>query len=188
VNSIGATVEHLNTDLYRKRLNHLKITRSVTMFLAVLVAVATLACSGGGNEYLTAASTSTPQPSVALTTAPAPTPVPDTSPDESGTGSLQVRVTDAPGDATAVLVTVSSVQVNVQGADDNADSWITVVEGPRTFDLVALDGVEAILGESELAEGSYGQIRLEVGEVEIVTPDGTLTAIVPSGTLKLVGG
>lgn len=87
-----------------------------------------------------------------------------------------------------MLITASSVQVNVQDAEDDSDSWITVVEGPKTFDLVALDGVEAVLGESELAAGKYGQIRLEVGQVELVTPDGSFTARVPGSTLKLVGG
>ncbi len=156
------------------------------MSFVVLVAVAGIACGGG--EESTAVPTSASQATAAPTTAPAPTPIADDSPDDATSGSLQVRVTDAPGDATAVLVTVSSVQVNVQDAADDADSWITVVEGPRTFGLVALEGVEAVLGESELAAGSYGQIRLEVGEVEVVTPDETLLARVPSGTLKLVGG
>ncbi|MCH7593792.1 MAG: DUF4382 domain-containing protein [Chloroflexi bacterium] len=131
----------------------------------------------------TAASSATV--AAAATSAPAPDGAPS---DVDGVGTIQVRVTDAPGDATSVLVTVSSVQVNVQGASDDDSSWITVVEGPATFDLVALDGIEAVLGESELAAGQYGQIRLEVGEVEVITPDGSFTARVPSGTLKLVGG
>lgn len=131
----------------------------------------------------TAASSATV--AAAATSAPAPDGAPS---DVDGVGTIQVRVTDAPGDATSVLVTVSSVQVNVQGASDDDSSWITVVEGPATFDLVALDGIEAVLGESELAAGQYGQIRLEVGEVEIITPDGSFTARVPGGTLKLVGG
>lgn len=163
----------MNTRLFTRRLNRLTAVRTPAVFLIALVAVAGIACSGGGDEESTAVPTSSSQATAAPTTGPAPTPGDATS------GRLQVRVTDAPGDATAVLVTVSSVQVNVQDAGDDADSWITVVEGPKTFDLVALDGVEAVLGESELAAGSYGQIRLEVGEVEVVTPDETLLVTCP---------
>jgi hypothetical protein len=153
--------------------------RTALLSLLMTAAIVGVACSGGGDEDPTSAPTNAPAATVAPTAAP--TPVSD---DEVETGRLQVRVTDAPGDATAVLVTVSSVQ----DAADDAESWITVVEGPKTFDLVALDGVEAVLGESELANGKYGQIRLEVDEVEVVTPDDTFTATVPSGSLKLVGG
>jgi len=162
--------------------------RAALLSAVLLVALAGIACAGS-DEEATAVPTSPPQATTAPATAPDPTPAGDTTSDETGTGSLQVRVTDAPGDATAVLVTVSSVQVNVQDAEDDSDSWITVVEGPVTFDLVELDGVEAVLGESDLAVGKYGQIRLEVGEVELRIPGGTfITARVPSGTLKLVGG
>lgn len=147
-----------------------------------LLSVAAAACSSSGVEPTSSVATARP------TAAPAATAETNGATDEGEFGSLQVRVTDAPGDATAVLVTVSSVQVNVQDASDEDESWITVVEGPETFDLVALDGIEAVLGESELSAGQYGQIRLEVGEVEVVTPDGSFTARVPSGTLKLVGG
>ena len=174
--------------------DNLSLVRTTLLSFGVMVAIAGVACNGGGGDESTAVPTTAPRATSAPTTSPAPIPAAtaapdaDATPDGATTGSLQLRVTDAPGDATAVLVTVSSVQVNVQDAPDDDASWITVVEGPETFDLVALDGVEAILGESELAAGKYGQIRLEVGEVEIVTPEGTLTARVPSGTLKLVGG
>ena len=168
--------------------DNLSLVRTTLLSFGVMIAIAGVACNGGGGDESTAVPTTTPRATSAPTTSPAPTPAATAAPDEATTGSLQLRVTDAPGDATAVLVTVSSVQVNVQDASDDDTSWITVVEGPETFDLVMLDGVEAILGESELATGKYGQIRLEVVEVEIDTPGGTLTARVPSGTLKLVGG
>ncbi len=160
--------------------------RTALLSFVALIAIVGAACAADGEVDPTAVATTPPQ----ATAAPTPTADAsgDSSADETTSGSLQVRVTDAPGDATSVLVTVSSVQINVQGAADDAASWITVVEGPKTFDLVALDGVEAVLGESELAAGKYGQVRLEVGEVELVTPDGTFTARVPSGTLKPVGG
>ncbi len=169
-----------------RRLFHVRRTGLAGLAALSIVAAA---CSSTVEVDPTGAAT-TPRPTAA-TVAPAATSAP--APDGAlsgvdGIGTIQVRVTDAPGDATSVLVTVSSVQVNVQGASDDDSSWITVVEGPATFDLVALDGIEAVLGESELAAGQYGQIRLEVGEVEVITPDGSFTARVPGGTLKLVGG
>lgn len=100
----------------------LKSVRATLLSMAALVAIVGIACSGGGDEESTSVPTSAPQATAAPTSASAPTPSEDTTPDESGSGSLQVRVTDAPGDATAVLVTVSSVQVNVQDAEDDSDS------------------------------------------------------------------
>jgi hypothetical protein len=100
----------------------LKSVRAALQSMAALVAIVGIACSGGGDEESTSVPTSAPQATAAPTSASAPTPSEDTTPDESGSGSLQVRVTDAPGDATAVLVTVSSVQVNVQDAEDDSDS------------------------------------------------------------------
>ncbi|MDA1256885.1 MAG: DUF4382 domain-containing protein [Chloroflexi bacterium] len=163
------------------QLVHMRSAGLVGLTALSLIAAA---CSSGGADPTNTAPTATPR----ATASPTANTAGATTPDETTTGSLQVRVTDAPGDATAVLVTVSSVQVNVQGASDEDSSWITVVEESRTFDLVALDGVEAVLGESELSAGQYGQIRLEVDEVEVVTPDRSVMATVPGGTLKLVGG
>lgn len=64
--------------------------------------------------------------------------------------------------------------------------WITIVEGPVTYDLVALIDVYELLGEAVLEAGKYTQIRLTVDSA-LVTIDGTEHDLtIPSGTIKLV--
>src|SRR4030042_2912586 len=75
-----------------------------------------------------------------------------TSPQTVRSGSLEVWVTDAPGEVSRLDVTVSEVQAHRAG-DDTADDdgWITVISDTRTFDLLALRDVQELLGEEELA-------------------------------------
>ena len=102
----------------------------------------------------------------------------------SGSGTLEVRVTDAiDPEVSKVFVQVSEVTVHREGTGE----WETVVVGPETFDLMALTGVEGVLGESSLPVGRYTQVRLNVLDVQIERDGELLEAEVPSGVLKLVG-
>jgi hypothetical protein len=139
-----------------------------------LVALAIAGCSSGGSEEETA-----PAPTntiIATTVPPAPSPttkpsapgptstsVPAEEKPVSGTGTLEVRVTEAPDPSiTAVYVTTSNIEVSAAG-----EGWITVIDEDITFELLALEGVEAILGTAQLAAGKYTQVRLSVPQVEI---------------------
>lgn len=106
-----------------------------------------------------------------------------TSPD-SGMGTLEVRMVDAPIDsATEVNVSIKSVQVNNSETDTG---WVTINEPDQIYNLLDLtNGAYAVLGEAELETGTYEQIRL------ILNPDGNSlvfengdvqTLTVPSGT------
>ena len=99
-------------------------------------------------------------------------------------GTLEVRVTDQLDPrVSSVLVTVTDVEVHHAGSD----GWRTVVEGPVSFDLIALSGVEAVLGTGRLEAGRYTQVRLNVGHVEVTRSGKTAEAEVPSDALKLAG-
>jgi hypothetical protein len=95
------------------------------------------------------------------------------------TGTLALKLIDAPGDFEAVYVTIKEVQVHMSGdeAEENnttegssvaedqnsSDSagWRTVVTPNKTYDLLELqNGVEAVLGEENLTVGHYTQMRL----------------------------
>lgn len=94
--------------------------------------------------------------------------VPLVSPTTSAHGSLEIYVTDAPGEVVSLDVTVSQVQVHRAG-DDTADDdgWITVISENVTFDLIALRDVQQLLGEEQLEVGHYTQIRLNVDNVTV---------------------
>jgi predicted small secreted protein len=82
-----------------------------------------------------------------------------TSGQTSGTGILELYLSDAPTDAeniTGVYVTINEIQYHMD------DQWITCeeFEGPQTFNLLELtDGNSTLLGNLVLPGGHYNQIR-----------------------------
>jgi hypothetical protein len=105
---------------------------------------------------------------------------------ETGTGKLVLHMTDKPGlNIESAVVTISKVQVHVD-MGNNESGWYTVVEGPKTFDLVQIKDVKAYLGEANLSVGIYTQIRLDVDSA-VVTINGTeYNLTIPSKTVKMV--
>lgn len=85
----------------------------------------------------------------------------------SGTGTLELYLSDAPTDAenvTGVYITIEEIQYHMD------DQWITCeeFEGPKTYDLLELtDGNSSLLGDLVLPGGHYNQIRfiLDVPEM-----------------------
>ncbi len=77
----------------------------------------------------------------------------------SGTGTLELYLSDSPTDAenvTGVYITINEIQYHMN------DQWITCeeFEGPKTYDLLELtNGNSALLGELVLPGGHYNQIR-----------------------------
>lgn len=107
-----------------------------------------------------------------------------------GTGTLVLQITDAPGDLniTEALVTMSEVRVHYAGIDENGTlgEWITIVDEPQTFDLIALQNVTELFGEANLSAGWYTQIRLHVDQA-LVTIDGEQYDLrIPSKKVKLI--
>lgn len=136
----------------------------------------------------------TPDVSPDMTPIFTPETTPDVTPSPSGpvviasVGILEMRVTDAPADYTAVWVTVSSIEVHRAGSDEES-GWETIIEDIRTFELLELrDGLEAVLGNKEIETGKYTQIRMMVENCTVTTTDGEIhEAKVPSDKVKIVG-
>ena len=109
-----------------------------------------------------------------------------------GTGTLKVLLTDATAAYDAVNVTFSSVMVHADfdsSATDSTTGWIVVSETPQTIDLLTLsNGVTALLGEKELDEEHYTQIRLVISAAEVVIDSVSHELNIPSDTLKFVSG
>lgn len=126
-----------------------------------------MACGGS-------ASTATPVPTPLSPTAPVggPTPAVEataTSSAQPGSGqaTLELRVTDAPLEGvTKIEITVGSVEVN-RSEGPSPVGWETVISEPQTFDLVQLEGIEAVLGSTHLEPGRYHQIRLNIVDASI---------------------
>jgi len=101
------------------------------------------------------------------------------------TGRAVFLITDAAADMGAVSkveVTVDSVQ-----AHNDAQGWVTVSSEQKKYDLLALkaDGKTALMGDVQLKEGTYQQVRLVISKVTITDENGTHDAKLPSGELKI---
>lgn len=81
----------------------------------------------------------------------------NTSPD-SGTGTLEVLLHDAPANYDAVNVFVESVEVNNAATDTG---WVEINSPQQSYDLLKLtNGAMEVLGSAQLEAGTYEQIRL----------------------------
>lgn len=146
---------------------------------------------------------------------PAPSPGTTSEPSTSGTstGTIEVRVTDAPpgyGEIKEIWVEVSEEEGGIlvhkanaeeeqnQGGDEQnqnqeqqgGDSWIPIpITGDNPFELLALkeEGVDALLGWADVTPGKYTQIRMSIEEVRVIFDnEEEKVATVPSGKLKFV--
>src|SRR5689334_10679209 len=107
----------------------------------------------------------------------------------SGTGTVVVRLTDAPSDDLQ-SATIYVSQVTVKGSDVSADEQV-VSSTKASYDLLTLqNGITATLGSVTVPTGTYSQIRLLVDSARVVLKtghtfaDGSTTAklTVPSGS------
>jgi hypothetical protein len=98
---------------------------------------------------------------------------------------VEVRATDAPPEnISSIIVTTDNIQAHKANAPEQ--SWITLVDEERTFDLVAIQGAEVFLGEQEMEVGQYTQIRLDVTKVIVVLEGEEIEAELPGDKLKVV--
>ncbi|MDO8537694.1 MAG: DUF4382 domain-containing protein [archaeon] len=103
----------------------------------------------------------------------------------TNTGRVVFAITDAAVDmqsVTSVKVVIDSVRVHSE-----ADGWITVSSTPQTFDLLELkaQGQQALLADTQLKEGTYNQLRLDISSVIVTDENGDHSAKLPSGELKI---
>lgn len=88
---------------------------------------------------------------------------------------VEVRLTDAPGDYSAVYVEVEDVMINTSAEGSEEESWESLGEvnhGPH--DLLQLTGgITEILVDTEIPSGYLNQIRLVLGDNNyVVVEDG----------------
>jgi hypothetical protein len=107
---------------------------------------------------------------------------------QSGTsGRVVFSVTDAAAD----MKTISEVTLNVSSVSmhSTAQGWVTASTTPRSYDLLALkaSGEADVLADTQVATGTYDQVRLAVSSVKVKSKTGATTeAKLPSGELKIM--
>lgn len=103
----------------------------------------------------------------------------------TGPATLEVHLTDAPGDYQAVYVDVQNVQIHVSD-DNNPNGWqeLTLLR-PGVYNLLDLvNGNSALLTSAHFPAGRISQLRLILGSANsVVTRDGQAYPLkVPSGS------
>jgi len=81
--------------------------------------------------------------------------------------SVNVLLTDAPGDVEAAWVTVTEVSLVAQGGEDEEDgsNIILLSDEPWTGDLLELQNdVEVLVQDADVPAGNYTQLRLVITE------------------------
>lgn len=111
----------------------------------------------------------------------------------SADGEYVVNLTVTNENGSGVIdwyITSATIGIIDEEDDMSTAGWYTIVNESQTFDLIALQDVEEILGENTLSAGKYTQIRLTVEHAEIaINNSGTITVYnmtIPSGKVKLI--
>lgn len=94
-----------------------------------------------------------------------------------GTGRFAVKLTDAPAEYDAIYIEVEAVKVKANSdevaEEGNKEGWITISDDTTRVDLLQLQNGETILlGEEELEAGFYHQIRLILGDDNVIEING----------------
>jgi hypothetical protein len=105
--------------------------------------------------------------------------------DPAPTATATTSAGPIPTATTAIVITATDLRVN-QTSGETEGAWLTVVEGEHTFDLLQVVGKEQSLGLSELAPGTYNQIRMDIQGVVITRGGEEIVGEVPSSVLRIV--
>jgi hypothetical protein len=94
-------------------------------------------------------------------------------PTAPGTGSVTVRLTDAPANLDQVNVVITGVQA-LRASNQASGTWETLTADSVACDLIQLqNGVSTTLGAKALPAGSYSRLRLMIGQTASVVVAGT---------------
>ena len=96
-------------------------------------------------------------------------------------GNFRIYLTDQPiPNAEKILVTISEIRVQKK-----QEAFITVCRETQEHDLLQLQNKEELILDTELEEGMYTQIRLDVTNGQVVINGISHAMIVPSSEVKI---
>lgn len=92
----------------------------------------------------------------------------------SGSGHLQVMLTDGPASYDAVYIDVQKVEVNVSSDSGTSSGWQTVnLLRPGVYNLLKFsNGIDTLLAAADLPAGTLSQMRLVLGNNNSVVVGG----------------
>lgn len=92
----------------------------------------------------------------------------------SGSGHLQVMLTDGPANYDAVYIDVEKVEVNISSDSGTSSGWQTVnLLRPGIYNLLKFsNGIDTVLAAADLPAGKLSQMRLVLGSNNTVVING----------------
>jgi hypothetical protein len=92
----------------------------------------------------------------------------------TGSGHLQVMLTDGPANYDAVFIDVEKVEVNVSSDSGTSSGWQTLnLLRPGVYNLLKFsNGIDTVLAAADLPAGTLSQMRLILGGNNSVVIDG----------------
>ena len=103
------------------------------------------------------------------------------------TGTLIIKLTDAPANITHLNVTITSISVH--RVEDDVWENLTFVGGVSnvSLDLLELENITRDLSETDIPSGNYTKIRLSIGEANVTYAEGGWDPVrVPSGKIDVI--
>jgi Domain of unknown function (DUF4382) len=97
--------------------------------------------------------------------------------------TLELRLTDGPGDYESVNIDVIGAEVHVNKDTGKTESWLPISIKPGVYDILKLsNGVDTLLGSVKLPLADIKEIRLKLGTNNTVKTNGqTFVLTIPSG-------
>jgi len=103
------------------------------------------------------------------------------------TGTLIIKLTDAPANITHLNVTIT--RVSIHRVEDDVWENLTFVDGVSSvsLDLLELENVTRDLSETVIPSGNYTKIRLGIGAANVTYAEGGWDSVnVPSGKIDVI--
>lgn len=105
------------------------------------------------------------------------------------TGTLIIKLTDAPANVTHLNVTITSI--SVQRVENDNETWVDLefVDGKSnvSLDLLELENVTRDLSITDIPSGNYSKIRMGIGEANVTYAEGGWSPVnVPSRKIDLI--
>jgi DNA-binding transcriptional ArsR family regulator len=102
----------------------------------------------------------------------------------AASGTTLFSISDSP-----TVSTISAVNITVESAEVHSATtgqWYTILNTPKSFNLVELDNISAALATANIPFGKYNEIILEVSNVSAVVDNKSMQVFLPSGDLRLL--
>lgn len=99
-------------------------------------------------------------------------------------GTTLFSISDSP-----TVSTIDSLNITVNSAmvQSTSGKWYTIIDTPKSYNLVALRNISQILAGANLSAGSYDQLVLSLANVSAVVNNQSVNVFLPNSDLKIIG-